>query len=244
MIKEKCIINLFGRNSYFFILNNLQAFDAIVGLDFLRQIGANIDLENAKIHFDKGSESLKFMKCQNVNHINLKESEIPERIKNEFIQIINKHSKVFTDTNESLPYNTQIVATIRTKTNDPIYSKPYPYPMGVSEFVNSEIKQLLENIIIRPSRSPYNSPIWVVDKKGVDELGNRKKPVVIDFQKLNSVTIDDTYTITDISVVLSNLGYSKFFTTFYLKSGLHQIKLNENDRENSAFSVNNGKYEF
>ena len=171
------------------------------------------------------------MKCQNVNHINLKESEIPERIKNEFIQIINKHSKVFTDTNESLPYNTQIVATIRTKTNDPIYSKSYPYQMG-------------ENNIIRPSLYPYNSRKWVVDKKGVDELGNRKKPVVIDFQKLNSVTIDDTYTITDISVVLSNLGYSKFFTTFYLKSGLHQIKLNENDREKSAFSVNNGKYEF
>ena len=123
------------------------------------------------------------MKCQNVNHINLKESEIPERIKNEFIQIINKHSKVFTDSNESLPYNTQIVATIRTKTNYPIYSKSYPYLMGVSEFVNSEIKQLLENIIIRPSRSPYNSPIWVVDKKGVDELGNRKKRLVIDFQK-------------------------------------------------------------
>ena len=107
--------------------------------------------------------------------------------------------------------------------------------MGISEFVNSEIKQLLENNIIRSSRSPYNSPIWVVDKKGVDELGNRKKRLVIDFQKLNSITIDDTYPIPNISVILSNLGDSKFFTTLDLKSGFHQIKLNENDRGKPLF---------
>lgn len=68
------------------------------------------------------------------------------------------------DPKEALPYNTNIVATINMENDEPIYSKLYPYPMGVSEFVNSEIKKLLTDCIIRPSRSPFNSPVWVVDK--------------------------------------------------------------------------------
>lgn len=71
----------------------------------------------------------------------------------------------FANPNDSLPYNTNIVVTVRTEDNEPVYSKLYPYPMGVAEFVNSEIKELLANGIIRHSRSPYNGPVWVVDKQ-------------------------------------------------------------------------------
>ena len=40
------------------------------------------------------------------------------------------------------------------------------------------------------------------------------------------------------------MGKAQFFTTLDLKSGFHQIELAERDREKTAFSVNNGKYEF
>jgi len=40
------------------------------------------------------------------------------------------------------------------------------------------------------------------------------------------------------------MGESKFFTTLDLKSGFHQIELAEKDREKTAISINNGKYEF
>lgn len=116
--------------------------------------------------------------------------------------------------------------------------------MGVADFVNNEIRELLKNGIIRPSRSPYNNPIWVVDKKGKDEHGNIKKRLVIDFRKLNQKTIDDKYPIPDVTVILSNLGKARYFTTLDLKSGFHQISLAEQDREKTAFSVGNGKYEF
>lgn len=53
------------------------------------------------------------------------------------------------------------------------------------------METLLKNNIIRPSRSPYNNAIWVVDKKGCDEFGNRNKRMVIDFRKLNAKTVDD-----------------------------------------------------
>lgn len=40
------------------------------------------------------------------------------------------------------------------------------------------------------------------------------------------------------------MGEAQYFTTLDLKSGFHQIELAERDREKTAFSVNNGKYEF
>lgn len=68
--------------------------------------------------------------------------------------------------------------------------------------------------------------------------------MVIDYRKLYSVTIPDKYPIPEINEVLSNLGDNKLFTVIDLKSGFHQIPLRESDIEKTAFSVNNGKYEF
>ncbi|KAH8295564.1 hypothetical protein KR054_009057, partial [Drosophila jambulina] len=107
--------------------------------------------------------------------------------------IILKRIKVFSASNEALNFNTSVIATIRTTNDEPVYSKLYPYPMETADFVNNEIKELLQNGIIRPSRSPYNSPTWVVDKKGTDDNGSKKKRLVIDFRKLNERTIADRY---------------------------------------------------
>ena len=189
------------------------------------------------------SEPILFVRCTNVNFIQNDSAEVPFIMKNHFDQMIKLRSGSFADPNESLPFNINTVATIRTD-DEPVYSKLYPYPMGVADFVNSEVKQLLENGIIKPSKSPYNNPIWVVDKKGVDELGHKKKTMVIDFRKLNQKTTCDKYPIPSMSTILSNMGKAQYYTTLDLKSGFHQIELAEKEREKTAFSINNGKYEF
>jgi len=48
----------------------------------------------------------------------------------------------------------------------------------------------------------------------------------------------------DPSVILSNLGKAKYFSTIDLESGFHQILMNEPDIQKTSFSINNGKYEF
>jgi len=106
---------------------------------------------------------------------------------------------VFAEPEKALPYNTNIVATIRTQDDQPMYMRLYPYPMGVADFVNKETKALLKDGIIRPSRSPYNSPVWVVDKKCTDDQGCRHKRMVINFRKLNLKTVDDKYPIPGFS---------------------------------------------
>lgn len=88
--------------------------------------------------------------------------------------------------------------------------------------VEQQVKELLDQGIIRPSKSPYNSPVWVVPKK-MDASGEKKYRVVIDYRKLNTVTVPDRYPIPEINEVLSQLGENKFFTVLDLKSGFHKI---------------------
>jgi len=76
--------------------------------------------------------------------------------------------------------------------------------MGAAKFVNKEIKQLLKDVVIRPSRSPFNSPAWVVDKKGSEADGTKKKRLVIEFRKLNERTIADRYPLPSIPMILAN----------------------------------------
>lgn len=74
--------------------------------------------------------------------------------------------------------------------------------MSLKNEVERQVNKLLEDGIIRPSHSPYNSPVWIVNKKP-DSLGNKQYRLVIDYRKLNAVTITDRYPIPEINEVLA-----------------------------------------
>lgn len=245
VVTHKCSLSIFGVKACFFILPQLETFEGIVGLDLLKQVDGHLHLKEGVLSTEAGDEKLHFLSCDDVNFAMAKKIDhVPAAVKNKFNEIVNNLKEVFADPNEQLPFNTSVVATIKTTDNEPVFSKLYPYPPGATEFVNNEVEDLLKHGIIRKSRSSFNNPVWVVDKKGTDEFGQRRKRLVIDFRRLNDKTIDEKYPIPNITHVLSNLQKAKFFTTLDLKSGYHQLLLAERDRMKTAFSVNNGKYEF
>lgn len=222
---------MLDNTSTFFLLSNLSTFDGIIGYDFLRQINARIDTDRGYLFYRNGKVKLQHLSCDQVNLITIEEDTVPDEFQAQFRRIINKNINAFADPNIALPYNTTVKARIRTNTDEPIYSRSYPYPISVAPFINNEIRTLLEEGIIRESCSPYNSPVHVVSKKGFEEDGRPKLRMVIDFRKINERTIPDRYPIPDTSIILANLGKSKFFTTLDLKSGFHQIIMCEEDRQ-------------
>ncbi|XP_045456466.1 uncharacterized protein LOC123666419 [Melitaea cinxia] len=78
----------------------------------------------------------------------------------------------------------------------------------------------------------------------MDASGQRKWRVVIDYRRLNDITIGDSYPIPNISEILDQLGKCKYFSTLDLSSGFHQIKLAEADAPKTAFTVPQGHFEF
>ena len=71
---------------------------------------------------------------------------------------------------------------------------------------------MLAGGVIQQKSSPWNSPILVVPKI-LDASGKTKWRVVVDFRKMNDVTVGDSFPIPVISDVLDALGKAKYFST-------------------------------
>lgn len=72
----------------------------------------------------------------------------------------------------------------------------------------------------------------------------KKWRLVIDYRKLNDVTIGDVYPLPNINDILDQLGHSRYFSKLDLFAGYHQIAMNENDQAKTAFSAPYGHFEY
>ena len=68
--------------------------------------------------------------------------------------------------------------------------------------------------------------------------------MVIDYRKLNDNTIEDKYPLPRMDDILENLGKCSYFRTLHLAQGFHQIPVHKDSIEKTAFTVENGHYEY
>lgn len=177
------------------------------------------------------------------NKIKIQDDSLDKLEKEALEKIISDNSEILYFEEEKLSFTHRIKHKIRTVDNIPIHTKSYRYPQIFENEVQKQIQKMLKDGIIKESISPYTSPVWVVPKKA-DASGLKKFRLVIDYRKLNEKTISDRYPIPDITEILDKLGRATYFSTIDLVSGFHQIQLDKNDFEKTAFSVSSGKYEF
>ena len=117
-----------------------------------------------------------------------------------------------------------------------INAKPYRIPEVHREESQKQTTQMLIDGIIEPSTSPWNSPILVIPKKA-DASGRKKWRIVVDFRKLNEVTIGDSFLLLVITEILDTLGKSKYFSTIDCASGFLQAPVRPEDQPKTAFST-------
>ena len=159
------------------------------------------------------------------------------------LKLCSKYASIFHLESNPLPFSNRIRHTIKTVDEIPVYTRTYRYPFIHRTEVQNQINKMLDSKIIRPSSSPWSSPIWVVPKK-LDVSGKQKWRIVIDYRKLNDKTIDDKYPLPNINDLLDKLGRCQYFSTLDLASGYHQIEMNPKDVEKTAFNTENGHFEF
>ena len=115
------------------------------------------------------------------------------------------------------------------------YRRIHPHQM---EEVKSLLQDLLDREIIRPSTSPYASPVVLVRKKtGALRL-------CIDYRQLNTITIRDSFPLPKIEDSLEAMSGAKYFTSLDLSHGYFQLAMHENSIPFTAFRVPWGLYEF
>lgn len=193
----------------------------------------NYELQNPNC---KDKLNLNIPEVIRTDHLN------PEE-KTHIITLCKNYKDIFYNENTDLSFTNAVKHEIRTTDNEPVFCRSYRYPYHLKGEIQNQIQKLLDNKIIRPSISPYSSPVWIVPKK-LDASGKRKWRLVIDYRKLNQKTIEDKYPLPRIDEILDNLGRSIYFSTLDLAQGFHQIEMHENSIEKTAFTVNHGHYEY
>ena len=106
------------------------------------------------------------------------------------------------------------------------------------KIIKEEIDKELKNGLIKPSTSPWASPVTLVKKK------NGKWRFCVDYRKLNNVTKKDRYPLPLINEIIDRLGGSKWFTSIDLASGYWQVEVAEEDKEKTAFITKYGLFEY
>lgn len=132
---------------------------------------------------------------------------------------------------------------LKLKDDDPIYVKQFRLPFHMRDKAHEQVQEMLDGGIVEPSYSPYNAPAWMVPKKpGPD--GEKRWRVVVDFRRLNEKMIADAYPLPNITDILDQIGGARYFSTFDLVSGFHQIPLDPDSRAKTAFSTPKGHFQY
>ena len=120
----------------------------------------------------------------------------------------------------------------------PKKQRPYRLPFAAREEVARQIKKMEDAGVIRPSKSPWASPIVLVRKKD----GTHR--FCVDDRALNAVTTPDTFPLPCIDDLLDQLGKAKYFSTLDLAAGYWQIQMHPDSRQKTAFATHMGLHEF
>ena len=176
------------------------------------------------------------LKIANLHHLNDEEFSSLEKILRRNLDIPYLKGDVWEGTD-------LLTHKIRLDSDKPINVRKHKIPYKLIDTVNRQIEEWIRMGIIRPSTSPYNSPIWVVPKK-LDASGNPRWRVVTDFRKLNEHTEDDSYPLPVMTNIFDKIGGAKYYTKLDLSSGFLQIPVNPEDIHKTAFSTDFGHYEF
>ena len=173
-----------------------------------------------------------------VSNIKLPSHYLSDEQQVELKNVLNKYSDVFAKSDSDLGRTDVLEHAIDTQGHASIYQRPYRVPQTQRKVIETHVKDMANRGVIRPSKSPWSSPVVLVGKKD----GSTR--FCVDFRKVNATTCKDVYPLPRIDETLDTLGGARYFTTLDLASGYWQVPLKEEDMQKTAFSTHIGLWEF
>ena len=163
---------------------------------------------------------------------------LPKEKEEELLTLLKRRERAFAvDPKSPLP-NKVLKHTIETGKQQPIKVPPYRTSPAEDEAIEKEVQMMLDKGIIRPSHSPWSSPVVLVKKPD----GSWR--FCFDARRLNEVTKKDAYAVPRVQEMLSRFNGAKYFTAIDCASGFWQVPLDETSMEKTAFVTKFGLFEF
>ncbi|GFX59946.1 retrovirus-related Pol polyprotein from transposon 297 [Trichonephila clavipes] len=173
-----------------------------------------------------------------INNCHLREDEGQELSGSQRVKLdslIKNHHSIFEVGGETTPF---IEHSINTENSPAISMPPYRMNPARKELLKKELDSLLKQGITLECESPYASPVVFISKP------NGSMRICIDYRKLNTQTIPDSYPLLRMDDLLNEAKTTPYMSTIDLRSGYHQVKVGAEDQEETAFTCPFGIYEF
>ena len=114
---------------------------------------------------------------------------------------------------------------------------PFPVSPEKRAAIDKQMDAWISNGVIEPSKSPWGFPAFIVYR-------NNKPRMVIDYRKLNAMTIPDEFPLPRQDEILQALTGSQWLSTFDALAGFTQLEIAEEEREKTAFRTHRGLWQF
>ncbi|GJT16863.1 putative reverse transcriptase domain-containing protein [Tanacetum coccineum] len=115
---------------------------------------------------------------------------------------------------------------------------PYRPDLFEMQELSTQLQELSDKGFIRPSSSPWGAPVLLVkNKDGSFRMCN-------DYHELNKLTMKNRYPLLRIDDLFDQLQGSRVYSKIDLRSGYHQLKIQEEDIPKMEFRTRYGHYEF
>jgi len=116
--------------------------------------------------------------------------------------LLQAHAHTFAaSSTKDLGFSPVLKHDIDTQNAIPIKQQPRKRPLSAREEEDKILNEMLETGVIRPSTSPWASPVCLVKKPD----GSYR--FCIDYRKLNAVSVSDAYPTPNIQDALDSLRY-------------------------------------
>ncbi len=119
----------------------------------------------------------------------------------------------------------------------PVASKSRQYSFADKQFIEKEMKRLLEEGIIEKSNSPWRTQRVVI----TDPYIQSKRRLAVDYsQTINRFTLLDTYPLPRIDATVNKIAQYRVYSTIDLRSAYHQVPIKSDDNPYTAFDAAGG----
>ncbi|KAI5725494.1 hypothetical protein M8J77_016168 [Diaphorina citri] len=240
-IKANFEIGNTGFEHDFFVMQHLNL-PMILGYDWLKDNGVVIDLMSDCLRLGtENRETIALVKGnsnQNVNptyppvQLDQVDNQIPDEYQEKFQSLLSEFSSVFY--HGCLQQTNAIKHKIELMTDKVIHTPPYKVSPHKQKIISEQITELLAQNLIKPSNSPYSSPLVVV------EVANKEPRLCVDYRKLNAFTKDQNSPMLNLQEMVRNVGDNTCFIIMDLKKGYWQVPMDEDSKDFTAFTTPDG----
>ena len=127
---------------------------------------------------------------------------------------------------------------IKLSDTTPVRSPPYRCAPPKLEVFKKMVNELLEQGVVRPSKSQYASPAFLVPKNSGEYR------LVVDYRRINSKIVFNSYPLPTIDQAFEQFAGAVVFSVLDLNSAYFQIPLTPRSRRITAFCTPFGLFEF